>query len=50
MPTEKCLFIVLAANKKVTELEKKLQPMEEKEREQIGGKLLFTIILYSISI
>ena len=40
--------MVLAANRRVTELETKIQKMEEDRTEEGHGELLFIIILYSI--
>ena len=43
-----CMVLELkTASKKVTELETKIQRMEEEQTEQNHGELLFTTILYS---
>ena len=41
-------FLVLAANRKVADLETKIQEMEKEKREQNRGELLIIIILCSI--
>ena len=41
-------FVVLAANRKVADLETKIQEMEKEKREQNHGELLIIIILCSI--
>ena len=41
-------FIVLAANRIVTDLETKIQEIERERKEQNSGELLITIILCSI--
>ena len=38
-------FVILAANRKVADLETKIQEIEREKREQNNGELLITIIL-----
>ena len=40
-------FVVLAANRKVADLETKIEEIEKEKNEQNHGELLFTIILHS---
>ena len=48
MPVKIKYFLILAANRKVADLETKIEKIKEEKREQNNGELLITIKLYSI--